>query len=108
MTAAARGISRRAAAAIVAGCHEDSFGVDAVWPLFVQQAGGFTLTEVQTEGLEFETADQYGDEVAAAGDESVWKVRIDSDVRRWAHRLRLATIEAEAMAPYQARLTRSH
>jgi hypothetical protein len=107
VTAAARGLSRSAAAAIVAGCREDSFGVDAVWPLFLQQTGGFTLSEVQTEGLEFETAGQYGAEVAAAGDESAWKARIDTDARRWAHRLRLATIEVEAMVPYQAHFTES-
>lgn len=107
VTAAARGLSARAARALVAGCHEDSFGVDAVWPLFLQQAGGFSLTEIQTEGLEFETAGQYQTEVAAAGDEATWKQRLDADARRWAFRLNIARIEVEAMIPYQVRLTES-
>jgi hypothetical protein len=107
VTAAARGLSRRAAEAIVAGCHEDSFGVDAVWPLFLQQVGGFTLGEVKTEGLEFETAAQYRQEVAAAGGEEAWKRLIDGNARRWAFRLNLARIEVTAMIPYQEATTLS-
>ncbi len=41
ITAAARGLSRRAADAILAGCPDESIGTDASWPLFVQRAGGF-------------------------------------------------------------------
>jgi hypothetical protein len=107
VTAAARGLSRRAAEAIVARCHEDSFGVDAVWPLFLQQAGGFTLAEVKTEGLEFETATQYRQEVAAAGSDEAWKRLLDGDSRRWAFRLNLARIEVTAMIPYQKPVTES-
>jgi hypothetical protein len=107
VTAAARGLSAQAARALVAGCHEDSFGVDAVWPLFLQQAGGFSLTEIQTEGLEFETAGQYLSEVATAGGEAAWKQRLDADAQRWAFRLNIARIEVEAMIPYQASLTGS-
>lgn len=107
VTAAARGLSRRAAQAIVAGCHEDSFGVDAVWPLFLQQAGGFTMTEIKTEGLEFETATQYRQEVAAAGGDETWKRLIDGDARRWVFRLNLARIEVAAMIPYQKAVIQS-
>ena len=41
-----------------------------------------------TEGLEFETADRYGDQVAAAGGVEAWKARLDADPRRWAERTR--------------------
>jgi hypothetical protein len=66
VTAAARGLSRPAAEAILAGCHEPSVGTDVAWLLFLQQRGGFTLGYRATEGLEFETADRYADQVAAA------------------------------------------
>ena len=107
VTAAARGLSRRAAQAIVDGCAEDSFGVDAAWPLFLLRHGGFTLAEVKTEGLEFETAAQYEREVAAAGSEAAWKHRIDGDARRWAFRLTVARLEVAAMIPYQRPQTQS-
>jgi hypothetical protein len=107
ITAGARGLSRAAAEAIVAGCHEDSHGVDAAWPLFVQQAGGFTLSEIKTEGLEFETATQYRQEVVAAGGDAAWQRLLDGDARRWAFRLAVARMEVAAMIPYQEARTKS-
>src|SRR6266545_6266760 len=103
VTAAARGLSRRAAAAILAGCPEPSIGTDVAWPLFLQRAGGFSLGYAATEGLEFETADRYGDEVADAGGLDRWIARIDADPRRWAERLDIARIEVEAVTPYLER-----
>ncbi len=100
VTAAARGLSARAAQALVAGCPEDSLGVDAAWPLFLQRRGGFSLGYLEVDGLEFETPDRYGKEVAAAGGLAQWRAQLDADPRRWAHRLNLARIEVEAMIPY--------
>ena len=100
VTAAARGLSRAAAEAMVEGGREESIGTDVAWPLFLQRAGGFTLGYLATEGLEFETADRYGDEVAAAGGLEQWIARLDADPRRWAQRLDLARIEVEAMVAY--------
>lgn len=100
ITAAARGLSRRAAAALLAGCHEESIGTDGVWPLFLQQAGGFSLGYIATEGLEFETPDRFGDEVAAAGGLEPWLARLDADPRLWAQRLAMAHAEVEALLPY--------
>lgn len=100
ITAAARGFSKAAATAIVEGCPDDSIGVDASWPLFLQQVGGFSLHAVETDGLEFETATQYPDAVAAAGDEEAWKATIDADPRQWALRLNVARAEVDAMQPY--------
>lgn len=100
ITAAARGFSRAAAQAIVAGCLDDSIGVDASWPLFLQQRGGYSLHAIQTEGLEFETATQYPAAVAAAGGEDAWKATLDADPKRWAFRLNVARVEIEAMQPY--------
>lgn len=101
VTAAARGLSRAAAQALVAHSTDDTLGVDATWPLLIQHRGGFTMTEIKTEGLEFETADQYPDEVAAAGSVEAWKVQLDADPRRWAFRLNVARTEVEAMLPFQ-------
>lgn len=100
VTAAARGLSRRAAEAIVTGCADDTIGVDVSWPLYLQQSGGFSLGYLATEGLEFETADRYIDEMVAAGGRAQWLARLDADPQRWAHRLHLARLEVEAMTPY--------
>jgi hypothetical protein len=100
ITAGARGLSRRAAEAIVHGCLDDSTGVDAAWPLFLQHAGRFRLCEIQTEGLQFETADQYPGEVAALGGEAAWKAHLDATPHHWVFRLRLAHIEVLSMLPY--------
>ncbi len=100
ITAAARGLSCNAAQAIVDGSQDDTFGVDASWPLLIQQTGGFTMTEVKTAGLEFETAGKLQQTVAAAGGEDVWKAQVDNDPQRWIRRLALAQIEVESMLPY--------
>lgn len=100
VTAAARGMSRRAAEAIVATCPDGGIATDVVWPLFLRRAGGFTLGYVATEGLEFETGDRYPDQIAAAGGYDRWLAQLDADPRRWAHRLDAARIEVEAMVPF--------
>ena len=100
VTAAARALSRRAAEAILAGCAEQSIGTDVAWPLFVERAGGFSLGYVAAEGLEFETADRYADQIGAAGGLERWMAHIDGDPRRWAERLELARMEVQATLPY--------
>lgn len=100
VTAAARGMSRPAAEAIVGGCPDGGIATDVVWPLFLRKDGCFSLGYVETEGLEFETGDRYQDQIAAAGGYDRWLARIDADPVRWAHRLDAARIEVEAMAPF--------
>jgi hypothetical protein len=102
VTAAARALSRRAAAAILAGCPDESIGTDVSWPLFVARESGFTLDYIAAEGLEFETADRHAGEVAAAGGLERWIARLDADPRRWAQRLEIARIEVEAALPYMS------
>ncbi|MCB0111016.1 MAG: hypothetical protein KDE53_34080 [Caldilineaceae bacterium] len=101
ITAAARGLSRAVAQAIVDDCADNSIGVDAAWPLFVQARGGFTMRAVATEGLEFETATQYPDAVATAGSEEAWKAGLDADPNHWVFRLNVARVEVQSMVPYQ-------
>jgi hypothetical protein len=100
VTGAARGLSRRAAAAILDGCHEQSVGTDLAWPLFIQWHQGFTIGYCATEGLEFETADRYGDQVAVAGGLEAWMAQLDADPRRWVERLDVARAEVAAALPY--------
>jgi hypothetical protein len=101
-----RGLSRRAAEAIVAECAEDGISVDVVWPLFLLRKGGFSIASIAVEGAEFETPDRYGPEIAAAGGYAQWLRQIDADPRRWAHRLDLARMHVEAMIPYAGPDTR--
>ncbi len=98
--AGARGLSRRAAEAIVAGCRDDQISNDVTWPLCLQQRGGFTLGYIEAEGLEFETPDRFPDEVAQAGSVAQWSEQLDDDPQHWATRLELARIEVEAMQPF--------
>lgn len=98
--AGARGMSRRAAEALLAGCDDESVGVDVTWPLFLLRRGGFDLTYVPTHGMEFETADRYGDQVAELGGVQAWIDRLDADPQQWALRLELARVEVEAMVRY--------
>lgn len=82
VTAAARGLSRQAAAAILAGCPDDDITNDVSWPLFLQSATDLTLGYTAVEGLEFETGDRFAEEIAAAGSYDKWLKQIDADPRR--------------------------
>jgi hypothetical protein len=96
----ARGLSRRAAEAIVTGCLDDQISNDVTWPLCLEQRGGFMLGYLETEGLEFETPDRFPAEVARAGGVAQWSEQLDDDPQHWAARLELARIEVAAMLPY--------
>ncbi|MBI1802740.1 MAG: hypothetical protein HYR71_14030 [Chloroflexi bacterium] len=97
VTAAARGLSRLAAQAIVGACRDDTVGTDCSWPLFILRAGNLTMGCLETEGLEFETLDRHPDEIAALGGPAVWKAHIDDDPRQWARRLDLARVEVQSV-----------
>ena len=100
VTTGARGLSRSAAEAVLNGCPDEQVSTDVSWPLYILRAGGFSQGYIATEGLEFETADRFGDEVVRAGGRAEWLAQLDSDPRQWAHRLNLARIEIEGMLPY--------
>lgn len=100
ITAGARGISRRAALSILAGCDDPYISTDATWPLHLMAHGGFTFGYLETEGMEFETADRYPDEIASAGGELLWMAQLDADPRLWLGRLDAARVEVAAMLAY--------
>lgn len=87
---AARGLSRRAAEAIVEDCDVDTIGNDCAWPLFCQSRG-FTLDYLEANGLTYRTNPDY----AADVDD-----RHDEDPMAWAMRVNLAAQQVEAMLPY--------
>ncbi len=100
VTAAARGMRRPAAEAIVTGYTDNGIGSDTGWPMFVAQAG-FQLTYIETEGLEFETPDRYGDEIAAAGGLAAWLEQSADHVQEWLLRLEIAHAELAALKPFE-------
>lgn len=102
VTAAARGLSRSCAQAIVEGCTEETLGTDVAWPLYVQNTRSFTLGSIATDRLEFETQDRHPTEIAAAGDTTKWLAQLDADPRRWLQRVKLAATEIEAIIRYSS------
>ncbi|MCC7206752.1 MAG: hypothetical protein IT323_05570 [Anaerolineae bacterium] len=100
ITAGARGVRLRAAKSILAGCDDEFISTDATWPLHLMAQGGFSFGYLETEGMEFETADRYPDQVAAAGGETQWIAQLDADPRLWLGRLDAARVEVAAMLPY--------
>jgi hypothetical protein len=90
--AAARGLSRAAAALIVAESRDDSVGSDCSWPLLCR-AAGLRLGYRETEGMEFETLDRFTDDLAALGGAQGWIAAFDADPRQWLARLDLARAE---------------
>lgn len=96
---AARGLSGRAARLIVEQCTDDTVGSDCSWPLICRRAG-LQLGYLATEGMEFETLDRFGDELAALGGAQAWLERFDADPRQWAVRLQLAHAEVASAIAY--------
>lgn len=103
VTAAARGISRRAAQAILENCPDETIGTDVSWPLYCASIG-LNLAYLQTEGLEFETADRFADQVARAGGLAQWIAELDANPQRWVERLEVARLEVAAMLPYTKKM----
>lgn len=97
--AAARGLSRRAAELIVRGCDDNTVGSDCSWPLLCRRAG-LELGYMATEGMEFETLDRCGEEIAALGGPQAWLDRFDADPRQWAIRMALAHAEVVSAIKY--------
>jgi hypothetical protein len=98
--AGSRGLSRRAAEMLLQRSCEETVGVDAELPLLALAQDGYRVGYRACEGLEFETADRFGPEIAAAGSYEAWEAQINSDPARWAYRLKVALLIAEAAVRY--------
>jgi hypothetical protein len=71
-TAGAAWIRSAGAAAILAGSIETSKATDLEWPGLVLAVDGTRVQGAFVEGLEFETPDAFGDEIAAMGSRDAW------------------------------------
>lgn len=102
VTSGARGLSRAAAEVIVANVADDELSTDISWTMYLHRHGAqraWSIGYVETEGLEFETADRFADEVSAGG-YAAWLDRLENDPHEWAFRFDLARVEIEALLPY--------
>ncbi|HEX6291832.1 MAG TPA: hypothetical protein VFZ66_21790 [Herpetosiphonaceae bacterium] len=98
VTAAARGLSRRALDLLLALPHpEATVGNDCAWPLHLARVPDLVLGYAATEGLEWETPDRHVDEIAAAGGLDAWIADFDARPENWEFRMRLALHEIEAI-----------
>lgn len=88
--AGSRGLSRRAVEYLAARSTVLDVGTDGEWPLLLRRTETFRCEQFLTEGLEFETADRYLEEVAQAGGLAAWNAMHDRDPARWTFRTRLA------------------
>jgi len=102
VTSGARGVSRAAAEVIVAQVEDNELSTDISWPMYLQRQDerrSWSIGYVEAEGLEFETADRFADEVSAIG-YAAWLDRLENDPHEWAFRFDLARVEIEALLPY--------
>ena len=100
VTAGSRGLSQRAAAILTQHSTDDGLSTDVSWPLLLDSLGDFSLGYLETDGLEYETADRYADEVQALGGLEAFRQQLDADPVRWVHRLALALEEVQAVLPF--------
>jgi hypothetical protein len=98
--AGSRGFSRRAAETLLEISRERTVGIDAEWPLLLLGRDRFRVGFRACDGLEFETADRFGPEIEAAGSYEAWEAQASADPARWAFRLKVALLIAEAAVRY--------
>ena len=94
------GLSQRAVAALIARARITDIGFHAEWPLIVRDTPSLRAAYLSCEGLEYETADRYGDAIAAAGGVDAWHAAQNADIHRWRYRLTYVTQVADAIAKY--------
>lgn len=97
------GFSRRGIAALSARARVADIGFHAEWPLIARETPGLRCAYLPCEGLEYETADRYGDQIAAAGGIDAWHATQSSDITRWQLRIGYVTQIAHAIAAYHER-----
>jgi hypothetical protein len=85
-----RGFSRKAAEFLLEHSPPGRvMGVDAEWPILLQQAG-FTFAAVAVDGLDWESADQYQPQAADANRQREVAAAYDADAQHWNYRLDVA------------------
>jgi len=96
------GFSRRGVEAVAAHAREISIGFHAEWPLIARDTSSLRCAYLPTEGLEYETADRFAPEIAAAGGYDAWIAAGERDPHRWKFRTRYINEVADTLAAYNA------
>lgn len=103
ITAASRGISKRAAEIILRYSRSRFCETDSEWPIIIHCKSELSIGYVEAEGLEYEDWRRYREEVKKAGGLEKWKGEIDGDPDRWMHRIRyVKAISETAISTYYA------
>lgn len=90
LPAGAKGLSRRAARYLLGHTNpNDGLGTDATWPVLLVR-GGFMLTTVEVDGLDWETADRYLNMAAGARLQAEAAAIYDAAPEHWRYRVDLA------------------
>lgn len=92
------GLSQRGIAALQSRATITDIGFHAEWPLIARDTPGLRCGYLPCEGLEYETADRYPDQIAAAGSIEAWHATQNADILRWQHRLGYVTQVADTIA----------
>ncbi|MHB8646619.1 MAG: hypothetical protein ACYDAR_12595 [Thermomicrobiales bacterium] len=100
LCAGAWGFSRRGVAALHARARITDIGFHAEWPLIARDTPDLRCVYLPCEGLEYETADRYADQIAAAGGIKAWHDRQNADILHWQKRIEYITQIADAIAAY--------
>ncbi len=96
------GFSRRGLEVLAARATATDIGFHAEWPLLARDTPGLRCAYLPTNGMEYETADRYGPEIAAAGGLDGWIAAGERDVNRWRFRLAYVRQVADFLAAYTA------
>ena len=97
-TAGACWVSREGAAVILRGSREETKATDLEWPALILDADPLRLGGMFVEGLEFETAEFYGEEARRLGGVAVWVRATYETPQMWGARLRLAADSVAGLA----------
>ncbi len=95
------GFSRRGIAALHRQSRVTDIGFHAEWPLLACDTPDLRCAYLPCEGLEYETADRYGDQIVAAGGIEAWYARQNADIHQWQQRVGHITQIADAIATRQ-------
>jgi hypothetical protein len=102
-----RGLSRQAARLLSIHSREETVGVDGEWPVLLKRFPELKRGYRAYDGLEFETADEREEEIAAAGGQAAWEEKVLDSPEAWLLRIEVThdTIAAAVRAG-QSSLTR--
>ncbi len=96
-TAGACWLSPEGAEIVLRDSIEPTNATDLEWPALVYRAAPECVASLACEGLEFETADRYEAEIAAAGGLTAWMDQVYDTTEIWRERLRLSADSVAAL-----------